>query len=496
MLETGIYVRVSTEEQAQEGFSIRAQEQKLKDYARIKDWSIYNIYIDEGISGKNITERPAINRMLEDIEKGYVKNALVFKIDRLTRSTADLIYLVDLFNQYDCAFNSLMESIDTQTASGRMFLKIIGIFAEFERENIIERTRLGLERKAREGYSLCCRSASYGYDRPKGQKIQSINEEEAEIVREIFDMFINQNMPLGGIAKSLNMREIPTKGNSLWNSEKIKKALTNCNYIGNVRYCTNDKKRHFETKGLHEPIIAEELFIEAQSLIGKIHKVSSTKRPREENYYSGILYCAKCGSKLTPQGNYKKLKDGTVSYTGHYRCTEHEVGNCSASDMSHKKVEQAFLEHIEEIERLEHFDEINLHTLQEEEIAKQKNAELINSYNEKYFKLEKKEKEVMELYVNDNIHFEDYRNLKNKLDKDKEFIIAELEKLNDLQETKPTINKEEIIRDLKENWCALNDREKRKFILKFIKKIDVVNEKIAGVHLGTVKIKAVEFSMI
>ncbi|MDR2515031.1 MAG: recombinase family protein [Christensenellaceae bacterium] len=153
-METGIYLRVSTEEQAQEGFSIRAQEQKLKDYARIKDWSIYRIYADEGISGKNITERPAMNQLIADVQSGTVKNVLVFKIDRLTRSTADLIYLVDLFNEYDCAFNSLTESIDTQTASGRMFLKIIGIFAEFERENIIERTKVGIERKVKEGYAI------------------------------------------------------------------------------------------------------------------------------------------------------------------------------------------------------------------------------------------------------------------------------------------------------------------------------------------------------
>ena len=106
MLETGIYVRVSTEEQAQEGYSIRAQEEKLRDYARLKEWLVYKIYMDEGISGKNITERPAINEMLEDIEKGKVKNVLVFKIDRLTRNTADLISLIDLFNDHDCAFNS------------------------------------------------------------------------------------------------------------------------------------------------------------------------------------------------------------------------------------------------------------------------------------------------------------------------------------------------------------------------------------------------------
>ena len=103
-METGIYVRVSTEEQAQEGFSIRAQIQKLKDYARIKEWSVFKIYADEGISGKNVTERPAINEMIADIKAGQVKNVLVFKIDRLTRSTKDLIYLVDLFNDCDCTY--------------------------------------------------------------------------------------------------------------------------------------------------------------------------------------------------------------------------------------------------------------------------------------------------------------------------------------------------------------------------------------------------------
>jgi len=214
-METGIYLRVSTEEQAQEGFSIRGQEQKLKEYANIKDWSIYKIYADEGISGKNITERPAMNELVADIKAGRVKNVLVFKIDRLTRSTADLLYLVELFNEHDCAFNSLMESIDTQTPSGRMFLKIIGIFAEFERENIVERVKLGIERKVSEGYALSTNHISYGYNRPRGQKIQTINKFEAEIVQEIFEMYVNQGLSLYAIAKILNLRGTTTKRGSL-----------------------------------------------------------------------------------------------------------------------------------------------------------------------------------------------------------------------------------------------------------------------------------------
>ena len=75
---------------------------KLKDYASIKDWSIFNFYIDEGISGKNLTERPAVNRMIDDNKSGHVKNVLVFKLDRLIHSVADLVYLIDVFNQYGC----------------------------------------------------------------------------------------------------------------------------------------------------------------------------------------------------------------------------------------------------------------------------------------------------------------------------------------------------------------------------------------------------------
>jgi DNA invertase Pin-like site-specific DNA recombinase len=108
-METAIYGRVSTEEQAMEGYSIRGQVEKLKSYVSAKSWFIYDVYLDEGISGKNMTERPAITRMMEDIIAGRVKNVLVFKLDRLTRSVADLVYLIDLFKNYGCAFNSLCE---------------------------------------------------------------------------------------------------------------------------------------------------------------------------------------------------------------------------------------------------------------------------------------------------------------------------------------------------------------------------------------------------
>lgn len=134
MLKTGIYVRVQSKEQA--GYSIRAQEQCLKEYAKIKKWKVYKVYLDDGISGKNMKDRPAMQEMIEDVRNGKITNVLVFKIDRLAH-TADLIELVNLFKDYKCEFNSLCEDMDTQTKKGRMFIDTIKIFTEINREMML-----------------------------------------------------------------------------------------------------------------------------------------------------------------------------------------------------------------------------------------------------------------------------------------------------------------------------------------------------------------------
>jgi len=491
MLETGIYVRVSTEEQAQEGFSIRAQEQKLKDYSKIKEWAIYKIYRDEGISGKNITARPAINEMLEDVKKGYVKNVLVFKIDRLTRSTRDLTDLIDLFNEYDCAFNSLNESIDTQSATGRMFIKIIGIFAEFERENIAERVTLGFERKAREGYSPSSRSASYGYNRENGEKIQTINEKEAKIVRGIFDMFVNKHMSYCSIRDNLNNRNIPTKENSIWDSRTITSLLKNCNYKGYVRYAYKDDKRKFEVKGLHEPIISEELFNEAQILAEKMSKKVYKKHPKEEHYFSGILYCGLCGERLMLHGKYKPDSMGNIVPKITYYCNNRNKKTCTASYMLQKYVEKAFVEYINNIEDFDTLDEIQLAMKQE---IKNQNIEQIRDLKKQLERLERKEKEIVSKYIQENIDFDSYTKIKNTINAEKEETTSLMETFQENADDEITIKKENIIKNLKENWEFLNNSERRQFLINFIEKIEIINEIPENSHKGTIKIMNVEFS--
>jgi site-specific DNA recombinase len=487
MNETGIYVRVSTEEQAQEGFSIRAQEQKLKDYARIKDWQIYKIYADEGISGKDIKGRPAVKELIADVEAGKIKNVLVFKIDRLTRSTADLIYLVDTFNKYDCAFNSLLESIDTHTASGRMFLKIIGIFAEFERENIIERTRVGVERKVKEGYSLCTAQASYGYDRAIGERIQTINEEEAEIVREIFEMFVTGGETLTNIARLLNLRGVKTKADKTWDSSKIRRLLKNSNYIGNVRHHIDDPKRETHYDGLHEPILDEEIFIAANRLLANNSLVSITKPPDNEKYFSGFLVCAECGYKLKTYATFKQLKTRKQKAIG-YVCPNRTLKTCHASSMSHKKVETAFVEYLSQIADFEPPEEdIGI------EQKKQETAKNIATYENKLKALEAKDKETLELYVSNELSFDEYRAMRTKIEADRVVINAEIERIKLPSENESNFTEDDIILNFRENWELLTDSEKRTFLRNFVERIVIQSTKGEGGYFGEVRVLEVGF---
>lgn len=208
-ISTGIYIRVSTEDQAKDGFSINAQKEKLTKYAEANDWKIFDYYIDDGISGKNLDGRPEVTRLLNDVENGKINNVLIYKLDRLTRSVRDLIYLIELFEKHNCTFNSQTEKIDTSNAVGRMFVKIIGIFAEFERENLAERVSFGYEQKTREG-NYTNTNGVYGYDYIIGEQKIIVNNEEKELVNRIYDLYID-GMSLWKIARLLNMERVKTK---------------------------------------------------------------------------------------------------------------------------------------------------------------------------------------------------------------------------------------------------------------------------------------------
>jgi len=485
-METAIYCRVSTEEQAMEGYSIRGQTEKLKAYVSAKSWAIYDVYLDEGISGKNITERPAINRMIDDIKSGNVKNVVIFKLDRLTRSVADLMYLIDLFKQYNCAFNSLSESIDTSTASGRMFIKIIGIFAEFERENIGERVRLGKERKAREGYTTSSRYQSFGYDRELGERVQRINKNEAATVRRIFDMYVNQNVSMAQIAKALNKEKIKSKTGAAWSTGSIKSLLENCNYAGRVRYGMEQPERAFESEGKHEPIISDEMFQQAQIILERNKYIAPTKKPIERNYFNGFLKCGVCGRNMKSHIIYCR---GTPLYN--FECMDRTFSACMAKRVSAKKLEVAVIEYFNNIPE-------TATDIEQAENEKAKTAAQIELLKEKMAALEVKEKEMLDTYIEDKISLLQYRDYKTRLDGEIKKVVDEIEKLTPKEKLKlksvQPVTREEIIHYFKENWTSLDDVEKRQFLLKHINKITVINHPVKNSNRGKTEITDIHFN--
>jgi len=499
-LRTAIYVRVSTEEQAQEGYSVRAQTDKLKSYALLKEWDIYDIYSDEGISGKNIVDRPAVNRLIDDINDGKVNNVLVFKVDRLTRNTKNLIELVELFEEKGCAFNSLTESIDTDTPTGRMFLKIIGIFAEFERENLVTRLKLGFERKVKEGYTLATNTFSYGYIREKGQKIQEVIPDEAKIVKEIFTMYVDGNMSLNGIAKELNARKIPTKMNAqAWEMTQIKQIITNPTYVGKVRYSTGDEDRYFEVDGHHERIITDEQFYLAQERIKIMSNVSRTKRPKEENYFCGVLVCAMCEGKFTTHNNYNKsVKNAELKRMNSYRCSNKKASrgelSCKSPNISHDKVDSAFIEYIRTINDLSAVDDIDIEN--DNSKKEQELLDYIKSCERNLDNLQAHKKRFIDQYVAEEISFSEYKELLNAFNVKHEMLELELERAQaDLPIIKdsPFIIEDDIIQNLQENWEYLNNSEKMMFLQNFVKKM-VIRIERERARWNIVEIEKLEFN--
>src|SRR5690606_29362237 len=148
---TAAYLRVSTEEQSREGYSIAAQRDRLLAFCRAQGWDVAGIYVDDGYSGASL-DRPQLKKLREDVRAGKVNLVLVWKVDRLSRRVSHLAQLVEEFDEHGCAFRSATEPFDTSHAAGRAFLQMLAVFAELERETIRERARHGIHQRIKEGH--------------------------------------------------------------------------------------------------------------------------------------------------------------------------------------------------------------------------------------------------------------------------------------------------------------------------------------------------------
>ena len=327
-----IYTRVSTAMQI-DGYSLDAQKSRMKAFAEFNDYEIVGEYEDAGKSGKSIEGRLEFNRMMEDIKTGKdgVSFVLVFKLSRFGRNAADVLSTLQVMQDFGVNLICVEDGIDSSKDAGKLMISVLSAVAEIERENIRVQTMEGRIQKAREG-KWNGGFAPYGYSLEKGQLF--INEEEAKAIRVIFDQYVHTDIGANGLAKYLEnhgIRKIPRQNgkNPLFDAALIRRILKNPVYCGKIAYgrrrtekvhgTRNDYKLveqddYLLVDGLHEGIVSEELWHEAQvKLLAQSKKYEKVNHGKDNKIHllSGIVKCPVCGAGMYGNKSIKHKSDGT-----------------------------------------------------------------------------------------------------------------------------------------------------------------------------------------
>lgn len=293
MIKGACYVRVSTDNQL-ENYSIEEQTDRLKAYCKAKDIQIVKIYTDGGYSGGNVN-RPALQQMLQDIDKGLIDSVIVYKLDRLSRSQKDTLMLIeDCFLAKNVDFVSVNENFDTSTPFGRAMIGILSVFAQLEKDQITERFTMGRIGRAKNGYFHGGGNAPTGYDYIDGELV--INDYEAIQVKDLYNRFLK------GYSIHNCWQYMQQKYGGWSNEVSVRNVLKNELYIGKVKF------KGVAYQGNHQPIISEETFRQVQDLFNSSRRASDTfKRSpfKASTLLSSLVYCGKCGARFHGEhGNY------------------------------------------------------------------------------------------------------------------------------------------------------------------------------------------------
>jgi site-specific DNA recombinase len=338
----GLYLRVSTEEQAQEGLSLEVQRERLESFASQLGWPVYHIYTDAGISGGSL-HRPALQALLRDVEAGVVRGILVTKMDRLSRRLLDLLRLYEeILSPKDVVLLSLAESLDTSTAAGRLFFQIIGSFAEFERERFKERVTPGMRKSAEKGHWQGGREP-YGYRYDADQGRLSVHPREAELVRRIYLLYEGGQSAID-IARTLAAEGVPTQRNGKWTFHQVLQILRSRVYLGELvwgkrttRYLASGKARMLPvpahavscTPSAHDAIISHDQWQRVAEL--RAARRWRGRAVRSPYLLPQVLVCGECGSRFS---------GWTLRGVRRYICRGHRAGSCKAPSVRADQAER------------------------------------------------------------------------------------------------------------------------------------------------------------
>lgn len=495
-----IYCRVSTDEQAEFGYSIDEQKRLLEEWCKANDYIIYKCYSDRGISGKNIKDRPALKELLSDAKEGKFDMVISWKINRVSRKLEDVLKIVNLLEKNNITFKSYSEPFETDTPAGRMQFQMMALIGEFERGTIAQNVKMGMIAKAKTGN--WCGGRVLGYDlvpnnspeeEKKGKNKLEINEKEAKIVRFIFNEY-SKGKGYKAITNKMNKLGYKTKKGNNFSVGSIRDILTNPVYIGEIRYNVrqnwSEKRRRninpnpIRVKGKHEAIIDRELWDKVQLILeskkGKPSRIYDGEYP-----LTGILRCPKCGAGMVISRTTNTLADGTKKRIAYYCCGNWKnkgTSVCNSNTIRVDKANEYVFKKIEELVSNEAMIKAVVKNINKERKDKVKPAKrLLSDIDKELEKLDKRKRKIFEAYEDDILTKEEFQIRKDELN-EKIRILEEEKKplLNTISEDVSEEIPYEFIKDILMNFSkVLNSsvsREQQKKLLHMIISEITMNE--------------------
>lgn len=467
----GIYIRVSTEDQAREGFSLGEQKEKLLQLCSFKGYEVYKVYEDAGISAKDMEHRPAFQQMLTDMKEGRINYIVAYKLDRVTRSVRDLEELIATLEQYNCYLVCDRDDVNTSTANGRFFVRMLTVLSQLEIEIVSERTKFGLNGAIKSSHLPGIVPLGYKKD---GNKKTIVDESTKPIIERIFKMYL-EGKSFQKISNIMNKREVlkPKK----WKDTTIQKIIDNKIYMGDYEQFKSIAKKENKEPVIYmnvvEPIISRAMWEECQRQKEKNQRTYT--RDRIYLFFQKLI-CPKCGRIMKCKGSGGKKR----KYM-YYNCEKCHLNY--REDLVEEKLKTFIYDLVEYdmtvkkyfLPLLSENRKINTDDIEKEILALNKQRERI-----------KKAYSVGIVELED--FAEDYKSIENKLE------ILEQKRNERLELDNNTFNpgelmanrdieREELIRldklrgVIQDNWESKTKEEKQEFISKFIESIILIKDK-------------------
>lgn len=436
-MRCAVYVRVSTDDQRDNGYSIDSQLRMIKEYCEKNDYSIVDVYNDAGHSGKDLM-RPEMQRLLADIKSKKIDKLIAIKVDRLTRNNYDGFWLLNYCEEHDVKIELILEPYDVSTANGEMIFGMNLVFGQRERKEIGARTKRAMEEMALE--HIHPSKAPYGYTRNKDTGHLEIEPIEAQVVKEIFKLCQegNSTRSIATIMKDNNAYLKQGK----WKTDRVYKILTNSIYISIFEYGKYKRKPQdiLRVKDYCEPIIDEVTWNATRNVLVK---------NKHSNYgefihlFSGLVKCPICGSIMASSESFK-YPNGKQKVYYHLRCKNR---NCSGYGL-HYNTEKIEVKLRRVLEELTIF---TMGTNNEIITCNSTKSNDVKEIEKAIEKLKLQEKRLVDLYLSSTLDVETI-NHKNDV------IKREIEKLN----------KKKITLD--------PDNESKEYTIELLKKLDCKKE--------------------